>query len=432
MKIITKETTMVYPMQDTPSERLWLSNLDLMQGRTHLPSAYLYKPNGSSNFFEPEVLKEALSKVLVPFYPVAGRLGSDDNGRIEINCNKEGVLFAEAEADSSMNNEVGDFMPSHVRRQLVPEVDYSSGISSFPLLVLQVTKFECGGVCLGVGLHHTLADGISAIHFINSWADTARGLSISTPPFIDRTILRHRQPPLPTFHHIEYDSPPTINISDQNPENQPRESKPNSFEILKLRPDQLHILKDKAKNKYSTYEVLTAHIWRCACKARGLSDDQATKLYMSIDGRSRFSPPLPPGFFGNVVFFATPIALCGELRAESLMETVERVHKAIKKMDDKYLRSAIDFLEGVGDLTKVTQGPKTSQCPNLKITSWTRMPFYDADFGWGQPTIVRAANPCEGKAHVISCPSSDGSLLLPICLQTDHMAAFQRLFYDFS
>ncbi|KAF2317007.1 hypothetical protein GH714_010382 [Hevea brasiliensis] len=284
MKIITKETTMVYPMQDTPSERLWLSNLDLMQGRTHLPSAYLYKPNGSSNFFEPKVLKEALSKVLVPFYPVAGRLGSDDNGRIEINCNKEGVLFAEAET----------YLPWIMKL-----------VTSCPVM----------------------------------YCDNS---------FLKSTI----QVGYLLFHYLFY--------------------------------------------------------------------------------RSRFSPPLPPGFFGNVVFFATPIALCGELRAESLMETVERVHKAIKKMEDKYLRSAIDFLEGVGDLTKVTQSPKTSQCPNLKIISWTRMPFYEADFGWGQPTIMRASNPWEGKAHVLSCPSSDGSLLLPICLQTHHMAAFQRLFYDFS
>ncbi|GKU87231.1 hypothetical protein SLEP1_g1669 [Rubroshorea leprosula] len=48
---------------------------------------FFYKPNGSVDFFQAQVLKEALSNVLVPFYPVAGRLGRDESGRIEIICN---------------------------------------------------------------------------------------------------------------------------------------------------------------------------------------------------------------------------------------------------------------------------------------------------------------------------------------------------------
>ncbi|KAJ6734324.1 N-BENZOYLTRANSFERASE PROTEIN putative-RELATED [Salix purpurea] len=60
-------------------------------------------------------------------------------------------------------------------------------------LVITVTSFKCGGVCLGVGWHHTLADGTGALHFINSWATLARGLSITIPPLLDRTILRGRE-----------------------------------------------------------------------------------------------------------------------------------------------------------------------------------------------------------------------------------------------
>ncbi|MFS7940403.1 putative shikimate O-hydroxycinnamoyltransferase [Helianthus anomalus] len=88
--------------------------------------------------------------------------------------------------------------------KLVPMVDYSLGIESYPLLVLQVTYFKCGGVSLTVSMHHYLAYGPSAMHFINTWADMARGLDINLPPFIDRTLLRARDPPQPTFEHIEY------------------------------------------------------------------------------------------------------------------------------------------------------------------------------------------------------------------------------------
>uniref|UniRef100_A0A6N2K9H1 Uncharacterized protein n=1 Tax=Salix viminalis TaxID=40686 RepID=A0A6N2K9H1_SALVM len=69
MKINTKESIIVRPSQDIPQQRLWVSNLDLLQPRHHVPTVYLYRPNGSSDFFEAEVLKEALRKVLCHFIP---------------------------------------------------------------------------------------------------------------------------------------------------------------------------------------------------------------------------------------------------------------------------------------------------------------------------------------------------------------------------
>ncbi|KAJ6761482.1 TRICHOTHECENE 3-O-ACETYLTRANSFERASE [Salix koriyanagi] len=109
MKINTKESIIVRPSQDIPQQRLWVSNMDLLHPRYYLPTVYLYKPNGSSDFFEAEVLKEALRKVLVPFYPVAGRLARDENGRVEINCNGEGVLLVVADPDST-TEELGNLV----------------------------------------------------------------------------------------------------------------------------------------------------------------------------------------------------------------------------------------------------------------------------------------------------------------------------------
>ncbi|KAK8576850.1 hypothetical protein V6N13_121849 [Hibiscus sabdariffa] len=112
----------------------------MVMERYHVPTVYYYKPNGYSDFFEVEKLKAALSKVLVPFYPVAGRLGFDENGRLEILCNGEGVLFVGAETSSIMDHLAGNFSDDSQVLQLVPKVDYSGGISSYPLLVLQLTR----------------------------------------------------------------------------------------------------------------------------------------------------------------------------------------------------------------------------------------------------------------------------------------------------
>lgn len=137
MMINVKASTLVRPAQDTPKYNLWNSNVDLVVPSMHTPSVYFYRPTGSSNFFDANVLKEALSKALVPFYPMAGRLKRDEDGRIEIDCNGEGVLFVEAETGSVVDD-FGDFAPTLELRRLIPAVDYTCGISSYPLLVLQV------------------------------------------------------------------------------------------------------------------------------------------------------------------------------------------------------------------------------------------------------------------------------------------------------
>lgn len=128
---------MVKPSEETPKHALWNANVDLVVPSMHTPSVYFYRPNGAPNFMDAKVLKQALSKALVPFYPMSGRLRRDDDGRIEIDCNAEGVLFIEAET-TDIINDFGDFAPTLELRKLIPTVDYSGGIHTYPLLVLQV------------------------------------------------------------------------------------------------------------------------------------------------------------------------------------------------------------------------------------------------------------------------------------------------------
>ncbi|KAA3480067.1 shikimate O-hydroxycinnamoyltransferase-like [Gossypium australe] len=346
MEITIKESTIVRPAKDTPKRSLWNSNLDIVMTRYHLPTIYYYKPN------------EALSKILVPFYPIAGRLGYDENGRLEIICN------AEAETTSVMEHLIGDFTENSQVFRLVPKVDYSGGISSYPLLVLQVTKFKCGGVCLGVGFQHTLGDGTAALHFINSWADTSRDLSPAIAPFIDRTLVRARDPPTPKFHHVEYDPPPVLKSASKSQSN---DHKPSIVSTFKLTADQLNTLKAKAN----------------VANANGA--DQDTKLYFPVDGGYRLDPPLPAGYFGNVIFKTALIAQAGDLETESFTDTIKRIHERLNQINDEYLSSTIDYIEKVSDLNTLITGPHTFRCPNLIVVPWNWLPIYEADFGWGRP-----------------------------------------------
>lgn len=141
-----KESIIVRPAEDTPKKSLWSSNLDLLVPMVHIPTLNFYKPvNGSSGYFNPQELREALSRALVRFYPMAGRLEKDENDRMSISCNAEGVLFVEA-ATSSTVDELSGFTPHSEKLQFIPEVDRSS-IFSYPLLLLQVSlMFSLGSV----------------------------------------------------------------------------------------------------------------------------------------------------------------------------------------------------------------------------------------------------------------------------------------------
>jgi shikimate O-hydroxycinnamoyltransferase len=245
------------------------------------------------------------------------------------------------------------------------------------------------------------------------------------------------------MHHVEYDPPPPLNThisGDQTPEIQSN-PEPTCAKILTITFDQLRTLKNKSRKdvadgstiNYSTFETLAAHIWQCTCKARGITNDQATKLHIPTDGRSRLNPPLPAGYCGNVLFTAAILGLSGEIQSKPLVDTIAKIRGALKRMDNEYLRSAIDYLQLIqADLEALKRGPHTFKSPNLNIVSWMTMPIYDADFGWGRPYFMGPAIVgFEGMAYIARCPNNDGSLMIFTCLESNHMELFKKFFYDF-
>ena len=80
----------VVPAAETPRRRLWNSGPDLVVPRFHTPSVYFFRredADGKSlvgedgSFFDGARMLRALAEALVPFYPMAGRLARDEDGR---------------------------------------------------------------------------------------------------------------------------------------------------------------------------------------------------------------------------------------------------------------------------------------------------------------------------------------------------------------
>lgn len=240
-----------------------------------------------------------------------------------------------------------------------------------------MTKFKCGGFTLGLCMNHCMKDGLCAMEFVNAWSETARGLDLKLTPFLDRTIIKARDPPIIEFQHNEY-----AEIEDISNTKKIYEEETMLYKSFSFDPKKLDLLKKKATEdgvlkNCSTFEALSGFVWRARTTALRMQHDQETKLLFAVDGRSRFVPPIPEGYFGNAFVLTNSLCKAGELFKNPLSFSVGLIRKAIDMVTDSYMRSAIDYFE--------VKRARPSLTATLLITTWTKLSFHTTDFGWGEP-----------------------------------------------
>ncbi|THU60475.1 hypothetical protein C4D60_Mb07t13140 [Musa balbisiana] len=202
---------------------------------------------------------------------------------------------------------------------------------------------------------------------------------------------------------------------------------------LKLSKDQLTSLKTSielgSRRRVSTFEAVTAYVWRCACKARQLEADQETRVFMAVDVRSRLKPSLPPGYFGNAVVRTSVAVATGEIVSSPLQRTVEQIHDAIVRVDDEYIRSIIDLLELMKDIRHIALGTWQESETDLWVVSWLQLPVYEADFGWGKPAFMARAH-VNRRGALYLLRSTDGGITLMLTLEPENMPRFHKVYTE--
>ncbi|CAO1940778.1 unnamed protein product [Urochloa humidicola] len=410
------EPSLVPPAGETPRGSYYLSNLD-QNIAVIVQTVYCFKA-AEDGRDAGDVLRESLAKVLVHYYPLAGRLAISAEGKLAVDCTGEGAVFVEAEVDCAMAD-IGDVAepdPS-VLGKLVYSVPGAKNILEMPLLAAQVTKFKCGGFVLGLAINHCMFDGVGAMQFVNSWGETARGLPLSLPPALDRDVLRARHPPRPEFPHHEF-----AQVTDDADANAGDGEPPLLYRSFRFTPASIARLKAMAPlegRACTAFEALAGFVWSARTRALGFAPSRRSKLLFAVDGRPRFSPPLPAGYFGNAIVLTTASCAAGELAAAPAA-AVRLVRGAVEAVTDAYMRSAVDYFE-------VTRA-RPSLASTLVITAWSRLPFRAADFGWGPPAAYGpAALPEKEVALFLSCGEERGGVRVLLGLPEAAMAEFQRL-----
>ncbi|OVA15872.1 Transferase [Macleaya cordata] len=372
-------------------------------------------------------LKTSLSYTLDHFFPLAGRLGitkhDDDNTiSIYINCNSAGVEFIHAAADIT----VADILtPTYVPR-IVDSFFSLNGVMNYegqsqPLLSVQVTEL-IDGIFIGCSINHSVCDGTSFWHFINSWSEISRGSSsnhISRPPVLKRWFLNNTDFPI----HLPYSS-----IDEMFPE----KYIPAPFEEKGFHFTRENIARLKAKanseietdhNNISSLQALLAHVWVAVTRARCLDPNEETRYLVVMGNRTRLNPPLPETYFGNSVGLGIATAKAGELINRGFGWGASLLNEAVISHDDTSIRSMLKSWMEKPIVPSVNNDWVSN---TLTARSSPRFNMYGNDFGWGRPIAVRTGMSDKYDGITTLSPGPvEGSVDIEVCLPVEKLKAIE-------
>nr|WOE90131.1 alcohol acyltransferase 3 [Phytolacca icosandra] len=399
------EAIIITPSEEAPNCTLPLSSLD-SQLFLRFSVEYLMVYNAPSYGLDRRVfsarIKSALGRALIQYYPFAGRVQErpDGSGRLQVLCRAQGVLFVEATSGYSRPDfERAPQFVDEWRQLLCCHVD--DVLKGGPPLVVQLTWLADGSIALGFGFNHCVCDGIGSAEFITLFAELTRRVGVRGPqaqPIWDRnlldpskltTVAQYNSLSHPEFFRVQdrcgflarFSSEPLI---------------PTSGVFTKFNINELKKQASRLSGSicYTSFEVISGHIWRCWTKSLHMPSNQTLKLLFSVNIRNRIKPGLPTGFYGNGFVLGCAQTTVKELTEKGLDYASDLVRKAKERVDDKYVREVIEL---------VSQNRTSPDSVGVLILSqWSRLGLERVDFGLGRP------------AHVGPICSDRYCLLLPV------------------
>jgi hypothetical protein len=266
-----------------------------------------------------------------------------------------------------------------------------------------------------------MCDAAGLVQFMMAMSEMARGAPApSMQPVWQRHLLNARDPPRVTCTHREFDemvdSKGTILPLDDIVHR--------SFFFGPTEVSNLRRFVPRHLGYCSTFEVLTACLWRCRTIALQHDRDEEVSLLCVVNARTKFNPPLPTGYYGNG--FASPAAVTtsGKLCENPLSYALELVKKAKSDVTEEYMRSLADIL--------VIRGrPHFSVMRSYVVSDVTRAGFREVDFGWGKAIYGGQAKSGAGAipgaaSFYVPYKNSKGEegIVVPISLPTPAMERF--------
>ncbi|KAK4430461.1 Benzyl alcohol O-benzoyltransferase [Sesamum alatum] len=423
-KVQRQNPELIPPAKPTPHEFKPLSDIDDQDGlRFQIPFIQFYPKNPAMDGKDPvKVIRDAVARALVFYYPFAGRLREMAGRKLVVECTGEGILFIGADADVTLQ-QFGDTVhpPFPCIEELLYDVPGSDGVVNCPLLLIQVTRLKCGGFIFSIRLNHTMSDAVGIVQFMTAVGELARGAETpSIQPVWQRDLLNARDPPHVSFTHHEYDD-----VSNAKGTLTPLEDMVHrSFFFGAAEISTLRSRLPPYLPRCSTFDLLAVCLWRFRTIAISPDPNEEIRIVTIVDSRRRFNPPLPAGYYGNAVALSTAMTTAGSLANNPLDYALELVQKTKSEVTEEYMKS-------VADLMVIRGRPHFTTARTYMISDVTRVGFENVDFGWGTAAYGGPAKAGIGEMPAFGsffarCKNNKGEsgIVVPVCLPAEAMRVF--------
>ncbi|KAA8549017.1 hypothetical protein F0562_000701 [Nyssa sinensis] len=378
--VIRSTQGLVPPSDPTPSGTMDLSVIDrLAVLRCNARTLHVFKQGPRAG--AAQVLRKALSKALVPYYPLAGRLKYSSQGQLEIACSGDGVWLVEASANCTLDavNYFDDVM-SIPHDMLLPHHPPETEAID-PLVLIQVTQFACDGFVIGLVFCHSICDGLGAAQFLNAVGELARGLDLqhlSVSPVWFRDFL----PAPPPQEEACAIAPPPPALPDYQLEHANIDIPLHYINQLKQE------FRDNSMGQTcSAFEVVAASLWSRRTRAIKMDPNTEVKLVFFANCRQLLHPPLPKGFYGNCFFPVTIAASSETVALGSNSDVVKLIQEAKATLPNEFAK----WIKG--ELGVDPFAPPLLYT-TLFISEWGRLGFNQIDYGWG------TTSPCSSNTRL--------------------------------
>ncbi|KAJ8527793.1 hypothetical protein K7X08_015244 [Anisodus acutangulus] len=387
VKIMSK--SLVKPSSPTPDhlKNHKLSFFDQVADTIHIPLVLFYPHcnNNSKN----EELEESLSRVLTRVYPLAGRFAEDESSVL---CLDQGVTYIRA----TVNCQLDDFLQQgHKDLDLalsfwphgITDVDETNIIVT-PLMVVQVTTFECGGLALSISFSHPAMDGFTAFKLVYEWAKVCK---FGTPceeinfmnfnlgtlfPAVDLTAIL--EPPIDEGKRPKSKLIARKFIFNEAAISRLRE-KFDSGEALSFKP--------------SRVEMITSLLWRSLIRVAGSPNMKRSIMSFPLNLRGKLSAfPETANSFGNFII-EIPIKFEHDETKMELHHIIKLIRDSVHETTRNCAKATPDEIVSVvvnlyKDSYSGLEWGGDNDVVNFTCSSLCRFPIQKADFGWGKPSLM--------------------------------------------
>ncbi|KVI07273.1 BAHD acyltransferase At5g47980-like [Cynara cardunculus var. scolymus] len=385
VEIVSKEN--IKPSSPTPQtlKSFKLSILDQLIPAPYAPIILFY-PNqdhgdGATDLDHQlhtrlETLKDSLSKTLTDFYPLAGTIKDD----LYIDCDDVGAYFVVAR----VNTRLRDFLENPdlelVNHFFPCAPGFNGSVAGCCVTNVQVNVFECHGIAIALCISHKILDGGALSTFLRGWTGSSRGSkdvvipNLGAPSLFPANDLWLQDSAMVMWGSLlKFGKCSTRRFV---------------FDSSKLAVLKAEAAGNGVKDP-TRVEVVSALLWKCAMAAaeEKVGFRKPSMLSHVVNLRKRLASTLSEDSIGNLIWITS--SECGPESEIRINDLVERVRGSVSKINGEFVKN---IRGDKGREVMEESLEKLKDCGTTKdyigFTSWCKMGFYEADFGWGKPIWV--------------------------------------------